>query len=444
MNNAQLALVTVLFITILAQAMLPRMRVVLLMSGAALSLALCARLGVATSGAVLSKVPWDVIVILVALGAISELLSSARVFDVLAVRAAQWSRGDPTRVLAVFAVGMYVVSGLVNNITALLLVLPVQLVLLRLLGADQRYIRWALGTLLVCCNLGGAATPIGDFPAILLLSRGSMTFGAYLSLAMPATLIATILVVSVVVLAVRPARAMASDELTRSLTVATVSHLYRRVRVDRAVLVPASLCLLAMLAAWLLAPPSSGLSPELIAWLGGCAALVFAGHRGEAIARRSLQAEAVLSLLSLFVMVGTVRESGVFTLIVRGLFDLSLPATIKLLLFLTITSVLTALFSAGPSMAGLLDVAESLARVLPSSTVYVGLALAVCAGSSLFLTAATSGPLAQAMVESAGLRGSDRAPLRFDFREHLRVGAVGFALTLAVDYGFVALSMARR
>ncbi len=84
------------------------------------------------------------------------------------------------RLLLLFATGMYLVSGLVNNLTALLLVLPVLLRLLRLLGVDQRFASWTLGALLVACNLGGAATPIGDFPAILLLGGGRLAFGEYL------------------------------------------------------------------------------------------------------------------------------------------------------------------------------------------------------------------------------------------------------------------------
>lgn len=443
MTGAGFTLALVLLITIVAQAVAPRMRVTLLVTGAVTSVALCARLGVATSRAVFSAVPWDVLVILVSLGALSDLLARARLFDVLAVRAARASRGDPTRVLLVFSAGMYLVSGLVNNLTALLLVLPVQLVLLRLLGADPRFVRWSLGTLLVACNLGGAATPIGDFPAILLLSRGRMSFVDYLVRAAPATALALVALLIAVVAAVRPARALPVDPLTRRLTVATVRHLYRRVAIERRLFVPAALVLSLMLAAWFSAPASSGLTPEVIAWLGACVALAAVGARGEGIVRVSLQAEAVLSLLALFIMVGTVRETGAFTAVARALQAASIGPVTKLLLFLVLTSVLTALFSAGPSMAALLEVAESLTSTLPGPTVYVGLALAVCAGSSLLLTAATAGPLAQAIVEAAGLRDAAGRPLRFGFRDHLAPGLLGYAVTLAVAVTFVLASLAQ-
>jgi len=69
---------------------------------------------------------------------------------------------------------------------------------------------------------------------------------------------------------------------------------------------------------------------------------------------------------------------------------------------------------------------------MPKTAVYVGLAMGVCAGSSLFLTAATVGPLAQAMTERAGIIASDGRPLRFGFAEFLPIGLLAFAVILTV------------
>jgi Na+/H+ antiporter NhaD/arsenite permease-like protein len=100
-------------------------------------------------------------------------------------------------------------------------------------------------------------------------------------------------------------------------------------------------------------------------------------------------------------------------------------------------ALLTGVFSAGPSMAALLEVAEQLAQQGHGVTVYVGLAFGVCAGSSLFLTAATSGPLAQALAERARLRDGQGNPLVFGFTQHLAPGFAGFAVTLAAGLAYV-------
>lgn len=437
MSTAQLVLSAILGLALLLQAALPHLRVLLVSVGAGLACLCAALLGVAGASEILAAVPWDVLVILVTLGLLSQIFAESRLFDRLAVAATRASRADPARVLLVFAIGMYAASGVVNNLTALVLVLPVLHVLLGLGGADQRYVSWTLGVLLVACNLGGAATPIGDFPAILLLGGGNIGFGEYLARAAPATAIALMILLSIVHLVVRPGRSVAADPLTTRLTRAVMEALHRRVRLDRRLFWPAAIALAAMVAAWLGLPRSLGIGPELVAWLGAGAALCACGRRGEALVRRGLDAEAVLFLLALFVMVGAVARTGLFEDVGRLLTGLPVAPELQVVIFLIFAGLLTGLFSAGPSMAALLEVAEALAERLPGDAVYVGLALAVCAGSSLFLTAATSGPLAQALTERAGLRGPDGAPLRFSFFDFLPVGLLGFAVILAVAIAYV-------
>lgn len=426
-----LLLALILAATIVAQAIVPAFRLLLVLGGAATACLVATVTGAGTTRAIFADVPWDVLILLVGLGLLTNLFVTTRVFGVLAAAVTRWSRGEPRRILLAFCISMYVMSGLVNNLTALLLVLPILLILLKLLGVGQRYLSWTLGVLLVACNLGGAATPIGDFPAILLLGRGVMTFDDYLAAALPPTAIALALLLGYVLLRERPDRMVVREPVSTRLSLAVMAQLYRRVRLRWRLFLPYSGALVAMLVAWVVIPPAI-VGPELIGWLGVGAALAMTPRAGERIVRSQVDVEAVLYLLSLFVMVSAVRQSGVFTSIGNGLTGLPLPAVVQLVVFLVLAGVLTGLFSAGPSMAALLDVAASLAKVLPPTAVYVGLALAVCAGSSLFLTAATSGPMAQILTERANLRDERGNPVRFGFFEFLPVGIVGFTIILAV------------
>jgi Na+/H+ antiporter NhaD/arsenite permease-like protein len=194
-----------------------------------------------------------------------------------------------------------------------------------------------------------------------------------------------------------------------------------------------------MIVAWMTLPADKGWTPELICWIGAGAALLVRPSLGERLIRRKVDVEAVLFLLGLFVMVVAVRRSGVFGGVARALVGLPIPPIAQLVVFVIAAGLLTALFSAGPSMASLLEVADALARVHPPNAVYVGLALGVCAGSSLFTTAATSGPLAQALTERADLRDSEGRPLRFGFMEFLPVGVLSFLVIEAVAIGYCLL-----
>lgn len=441
MNLPQLALSALLGTALVLQAVVPALRVLIVLSAAGLACLLATLLGVSTTHQLMAEVPWDVLILLVGLGLLSELLVESRLFGILAVRAARLSRARPSLVLVFFVGVMYAVSGLVNNLTALLLVLPVLHILLKLMGVHQRYLSWTLGLLLVACNLGGAATPIGDFPAILLLGSGRMTFSAYLVHAAPPTLLALVILLAVVSLIVRPQQGLERDTLSAHLSVQVMNQLYRNVRLDRRRFFPIAGLLLLMLMGWTLIPGTSGITADLICWLGVGAALLLNTHVGERLLRRRVDMEAVLFLLALFVMVAAVRRTGMFVAIAHRLASLPVSPLWQLIAFLCLAGVLTGIFSAGPSMAALLEVAHALAQRLPAHAVYVGLALSVCAGSSLFLTAATSGPMAQALTERADLRGGQGQPIRFGFFQFLPTGLLSFAVIQLIAIAYAAWSV---
>lgn len=435
MTGQQAGFAGLLAAAIVLQALLPSHRLLVVMGAAATSCAAAAWLGLATVPQLFAEVPWDVLVILVALGLFAGQLADSRLFGLASVLSTRWVGARPLALLALFYAGTYAVSGVVNNITALLVVLPVLLSVFVLLGVSQRYTTWALGLLLVACNLGGAATPIGDFPAVLLLGRGAMGFREYLAGAAPPTLVALLLLLALALLGVRPAQGLQEDAQTRRLTLVTLERLYRGVRLDWRALGPALAALAVMLAGWLLAPKAWGLTPELVCWVGaGVALLARPGHAERAL-RTRVDVESGLFLLALFLMVGAVKRTGLFTEAAQALLSVPVSPRLQVMLFLVMAAFMTGLFSAGPSMAALLEVAEALARGQAGEPIYVGLALAVCAGSSLFLTAATSGPLTQALVERSGLVDLEGRAIRFGSREFLPVGLLAFGVILVVALG---------
>ncbi|MDH5206137.1 MAG: hypothetical protein OEW36_10805, partial [Hylemonella sp.] len=61
--NAQLGFALALMLTLVAQALLPRYRLMVVLAGAALSCAAAALLGVASVSQVFAAVPWNVLLI---------------------------------------------------------------------------------------------------------------------------------------------------------------------------------------------------------------------------------------------------------------------------------------------------------------------------------------------------------------------------------------------
>jgi Na+/H+ antiporter NhaD/arsenite permease-like protein len=148
----------------------------------------------------------------------------------------------------------------------------------------------------------------------------------------------------------------------------------------------------------------------------------------ENIVRRETDIESALFLASLFSMVFAVETTGVLKLIGEHLAGLSAQPVICISALMVTTGLSTALFSAGPAMGAMLPIAKQVAPLYPEGTVYIGLALSVCAGSSFLLTAATSGPLTQTLVERFNLITNENQPAQFGFWTFLPYGVLSFVI----------------
>ncbi len=443
MEVSDIMIIICIFGTLLLQAVLPFRRVSIVIIGAVISTIIVVLSGRGTMEDVYRSIHWDVLFILVGLGLYTSILAKSNVFGVTAARATNMTRGVAWLVLSAFSIVMFIVSAFLNNITAICLMLPVFLVVIQSLGVTQGFLGLFMALILTATNLGGAASPIGDFPAILLISDkdAQMNFGKYLAAAAPACTVIVLLVIGAYLMIYRRYHRVTSSPLSRAVSLEVSRLLYRNVTINWKIMVPGSLIFTVMLLLWAFAPRSWNMSPDLVC-LGGVSALMIFTHFirtprsseryglpfAEGIVRRETDIESLLFLGGLFVLVAAAESTGMLKAIGNQLLKLSsdpLPCIAALML---ITGLSTAIFSAGPAMGAMLPIAKQIAPIYPDGTVYIGLALSVCAGSSFFLTAATSGPLTQTIVERFNLTTSDGATGHFGFRTFLPYGALSFSI----------------
>jgi len=419
----------ILVATLIVQAVVPARRQVVVLAGAALCAAIVLLSGTATMQQLYEGVPWNVLVILVSLGLFTQVVVRSEVFGLAAVKVAQISRGSEPRLLLLFASFMFVVSSVLNNLTALLLCLPVILTIMGNLAVSQRFVTLCLALVLVACNLGGAATPIGDFPAIVLLGTGAISFLDYLVRAAPACIVVFAAVSGAFAAVLASRKASERPSSFTFVSTALLAHMYRRTKLKWAVIIPAAAVFLAMLILWIIGD-AWHLPPDIVSFLGVVTLLLLSRGTGERIARTEVDAEALVFFAALFFMVGAVTVCGVPSRVAEALLMLRQYPSVLLALFLLVVSLLTAVFSAGPAMAACLPIALELRSLYHSEDLYVSLALSVCAGSSLFLTAATSGPLAQTLVDRTKIVLREGSVAQFSFGGYLPYGLLGWCMTL--------------
>ncbi len=295
-------LISIMIAALIVQALSPSRKMLVIFSGATLAVAVAATAGGQSIGRIYNGVPWDVLVILLGLGIFSSLFARSRLFSYLAVWCSRVSRGKYVFILVMFACVMFFLSCALNNLTALLLVLPVLLSILNSLGVSQRFAAICFALLIVACNLGGAATPIGDFPAILLMGTGSISFVGYLILAFPLCTLLFALLTTLAALVYHKQERQNPSAFERALALTAMAKLYRHITIDKSILYPAVAVFVLMFTLWITAG-DIGLSPGVICFIGVGIFMARKHEAAEQIIRNEIDFESILFLTALFVMV---------------------------------------------------------------------------------------------------------------------------------------------
>ncbi|HLU75427.1 MAG TPA: ArsB/NhaD family transporter [Nonomuraea sp.] len=122
-------------------------------------------------------IDWNVIFLLLGMMIIVGIVKQTGLFDYLAIWAAKKSQGRPYRLMVMLMAITAVASPFLDNVTTIMLVVPVTLMVCERLDIPaQPYIIAEV----LASNIGGAATLIGDPPNIIIGSRAGLTFNDFL------------------------------------------------------------------------------------------------------------------------------------------------------------------------------------------------------------------------------------------------------------------------
>jgi Na+/H+ antiporter NhaD/arsenite permease-like protein len=122
-------------------------------------------------------IDFNTIGLLLGMMIIVAVLGETGVFNWIAVKATELSKGNPWRLMLILCAFTTGVSMFVNNVTIILLMVPVTLTIFRFLNRSP--LPYLIGQCL-CSNIGGAATLIGDPPNIIIGSAANISFDAFL------------------------------------------------------------------------------------------------------------------------------------------------------------------------------------------------------------------------------------------------------------------------
>ncbi|MFE6133563.1 SLC13 family permease [Streptomyces sp. NPDC056437] len=248
-------------------------------------------------------IDWDVIFLLLGMMLIVAVLKRTGVFEFAAIWAAKRSRGRPYRLMVLLILATAFLSAWLDNVTTVLLIAPVTIVVCRRLGLPA--VPYLIAEVMAC-NIGGAATLIGDPPNIMIGSRAGLSFNDFLLHMAP---IATLLVVVFAVMARWMFRSGFVYDAKRAVRVMEMRE--RDAIKDGRLLAVSGVVVVIVMVCFVL-HTTLHIEPSVVAISGGLVLLAVSRLKARDVAG-DVEWETLAFFTGLFVMVGAMVQTGIIT-----------------------------------------------------------------------------------------------------------------------------------
>lgn len=387
---------------------------------------------------VMGSYSYDVIVILVVMELFTNLIAETGIMQLLAIKIAELSKGKKRLCLTMFGAMMFLISSCLNNITAVMMILPIVFVLLKTIEVDRKYVCVFFAAILALSNTGGAASPVGDFPAIVIMTSGITSFLSYLTHAFPLFAVTSVVLILVWGLHVKKEK---DDGSIRSLAISNLKSQYKNIEVRFDVLRYLAIVFAAMFLAWSFVPQNI-VPPEIIAVLGYVTAMVICSLKKIKV-KQHMDLKSVLTIASFLFFAQVISQTGLLNLLAGYLQDNISNPKLLVMAIMLITSLVAGVFSAGPAAAAMMPVIIEICKGplgAKADWIAVAYAAAICAGSSLFMWSATAGFILSGKVNASCIEDEGTGKKIFwGVGQYLKYGVINYAIQILIALIVIAV-----
>ncbi len=347
----------------------------------------------------LEHIDYNTIGLLIGMMIIVIILKRTGVFQYLAIKTAKISKGNPHLILILFSIITAVASGLLDNVTTILLIVPVTLVISDTLEIDASPFIIAE---ILSANIGGAATLIGDPPNIMI---GSFTHYSFLDFVVnlgPVILVIFVVTLLIISLIFKKKLCVSEESKNRILAMdekVTIT--------DGKLLVKSGIILTITIIGFTIAE-FIGMESASIAIFGASLLLLISGIEPEEVLI-DVEWGTIFFFGGLFILVGALVNIGVISFMADKLLlitDGNINVTTHVVLWMS--ALLSSFLDNIPyvaTMIPLVDKMESLSTV-DYSSVWWALALGACLGGNGTIIGASANVVARGILEKNGQKFS--------------------------------------
>lgn len=393
-------------------------RAVVAMSGAVLMILL----RVINQEEAFASVDFNTIGLLTAMMVIVMIMRYTGIFEYMAVVIVKKSKANPYALLILMALATGILSALLDNVTTILLILPVIISVTR--DMKMNPIPFII-TAIFASNIGGTATLIGDPPNIMIGSQTGLDFLDFLLNTAPIALPMLVLT-SVIFGMIFKKYLVASDE-----DKAKAMSLNPKDCLKDTVLLRKSKFVFALVVIGFLLHGVLQLESATIAITGAVLLLLLSGIKSEEILL-NVEWKTIFFFTGLFILVGGIESTGVISALANGVIELSGGNLfVTTLAILWVSAIASAFIDNIPFVATMIPLIMQMGQMsdLDIGPLWWALSLGACLGGNGTIIGASANVIAVGMA--------DREGYHITFGSYFKVAFPVMLLTLGISTVYV-------
>jgi Na+/H+ antiporter NhaD/arsenite permease-like protein len=369
----------------------------------------------------IEAIDWNTIGLLAGMMLMVKLTEATGVYTWVAIKAGQLSKGRPPAVVIALAGTTAVLSAFLDNVTTVLLVVPITFLLADTLDVDPVPL---IVIEIIASNIGGTATLIGDPPNILIAGHTGLSFGEFIFNLAPIAAVTLLVVIPGLYLVFRSRLQVDPEARERIMDLDARKSIEDPAEARRTVPI-----LVATILAFF-AHKALGIDPATVA-LAGASVMLLVTRQSVEESLSGIEWATLFFLLGLFVMVGALEETGALDEVTEAIASVTDGDRVaELLGILWVSAIGSGLVDNIPFTAAMIPVVDPLGGA-EDDAYWWALALGACFGGNATIVAAAANVAASGMAANAG------RPIGFLYFVRYGLAATLVSLILATAYVMV-------
>jgi Na+/H+ antiporter NhaD/arsenite permease-like protein len=364
---------------------------------------------------------------------IVAILRRTGVFTMLSVRIAALTKGSPLKILIFFSVVTALLSAFLDNVTTVLIIIPIVIELTRGMGLDPKLYVISQA---VISNIGGTATLIGDPPNIIIGSKVGLTFNAFiLHLTLPVTVCFVVGLFYLWFTNREKFRPIDTD-LTKlfgvQLLLEKIRNEFLTTKIDRVFLTKGLSCL-ALAILLFITQTVTGMSPGVVA-LAVAMLLIMITKVDVEHLMEEIEWTTLLFFTGLFILVGVLEEKHVLEWIAENVFlRVGDNPYVIVLMVLWVSGIVSGFLDNIPFTITMIPIVKLMleSTPIPNDILWWALSLGACLGGNLTMIGAS------ANIVSVGI--AKRHHVDISFLDFMKLSAVITLITLVISSIFLTV-----